>query len=219
VQHTQRAHYQTLVWQLSVERLQTLLEPYLVGGMNLKTPENHFFWPSSQLKKVNSKLKYVDARKVDWNVQRYLAHVWITSFVVRMHVAALATVGVRIRPTSGSRMPICASWTIAYSSWSTDSVSLATAMNTLSTFTSYNAFAAVSYTNAMTADRRERELNSICCPQLFFTRFLQRAAMLALQALYKIQQFRLSVRPSVCPSNTRRYCVKTTACSTVQFAL
>ena len=42
--------------------------------------------------------------------------------------------------------------------------------------------------------------------------FLQRAAMLALQAL---RQFRLSV----CPSVTRRYCVKTTARSTVQFAL
>jgi len=28
----------------------------------------------------------------------------------------------------------------------------------------------------------------------------------------------LSVRPSVRPSDTRRYCVKTTACSTVQFA-
>ena len=39
--------------------------------------------------------------------------------------------------------------------------------------------------------------------------------MLALQALYYLRQFRLSVRPSV----TRRYCVKTTARSTVQFAL
>jgi len=65
--------------------------------MNLKTPGNHFFSPSSQLKKVNSTLKPVDARKVDWNVQCDLAHVWITSFVVRTHVAALATVGVRIR--------------------------------------------------------------------------------------------------------------------------
>ena len=45
--------------------------------------------------------------------------------------------------------------------------------------------------------------------------FLQRAAMLALQALYKLQQFRPSVRLSV----TRRQCVKTTARSTVQFAL
>ena len=27
------------------------------------------------------------------------------------------------------------------------------------------------------------------------------------------------LRPSVCPSVTRRYCVKTTACRTVQFAL
>jgi len=39
--------------------------------------------------------------------------------------------------------------------------------------------------------------------------------MLALQALYYLRQF----RPSVCPSVTRRYCVKTTARSTVQFAL
>jgi len=39
--------------------------------------------------------------------------------------------------------------------------------------------------------------------------------MLALQVLYWLRQFRLSVRPSV----TRRYCVKTTARSTMQFAL
>jgi len=39
--------------------------------------------------------------------------------------------------------------------------------------------------------------------------------MLALQALYWLQQLRPSVRPSV----TRRYRVKTTARSTVQFAL
>ena len=50
-------------------------------------------------------------------------------------------------------------------------------------------------------------------------------AMLALQALYlatAIPSVRLSVRPSVrpsvCLSVTRRYCVKTTARSTVQFA-
>jgi len=57
--------------------------------------------------------------------------------------------------------------------------------------------------------------------------FLQRAAMLALQAMYLLWQFRLFVclsvrlyvRLSVCPSVTRRYCVKTTARSTVQFAL
>jgi len=41
------------------------MTPYLLGGMNLKTPGKQFFWPSSQLKKVNSKLKPVDARKVD----------------------------------------------------------------------------------------------------------------------------------------------------------
>ena len=48
--------------------------------------------------------------------------------------------------------------------------------------------------------------------------FLQRAAILALQALYSYGN---SVRPSVCLSVTvrRRYCVKTTARSTVQFAL
>ena len=39
-------------------------------------------------------------------------------------------------------------------------------------------------------------------------------AMLALQALYLLQQFRLSA----CLSVTCRYCVKTTARSTVQFA-
>jgi len=33
-----------------------------------------------------------------------------------------------------------------------------------------------------------------------------------------IPSVRLSVCPSVCPSVTRRYCVKTTARSTVQFA-
>ena len=53
--------------------------------------------------------------------------------------------------------------------------------------------------------------------------FLQRATMLALQALYKLRQFRPSVRPSVCPSVrlsvTRRYSVRTTARSTVLFAL
>ena len=47
-------------------------------------------------------------------------------------------------------------------------------------------------------------------------------AMLALQALYYVQQFRLSVCPSVCLSVclsvTRRYCVKTTARRTAQFA-
>jgi len=48
---------------------------------------------------------------------------------------------------------------------------------------------------------------------------LQRAAMLALQALYLLRQFCPSVRPSVCLSVTRRNCVKTTARSTVQFAL
>ena len=41
-------------------------------------------------------------------------------------------------------------------------------------------------------------------------------------AVLELQQFRLcvrlSVRPSVCPSITRRYCVKTAARSTVQFA-
>jgi len=46
--------------------------------------------------------------------------------------------------------------------------------------------------------------------------------MLALQALYYLRQFRLSVCPSVSlparPSVTSRYCVKTTARSTVQFA-
>jgi len=45
--------------------------------------------------------------------------------------------------------------------------------------------------------------------------FSQRAAMLALQALYYLQQFRPSVRLSV----TSRYCVKTTARSTMQFAM
>jgi len=48
----------------------------------------------------------------------------------------------------------------------------------------------------------------------FMLVFLQPAAMFALQALYYLQQFRLSVRLSV----TRRYCVKTTAHMTVQFA-
>jgi len=43
-------------------------------------------------------------------------------------------------------------------------------------------------------------------------------AMLALQALYKLQQFRPSVCLPVCLSVTRPYCVKTTARSTVQFA-
>jgi len=47
-------------------------------------------------------------------------------------------------------------------------------------------------------------------------------AMLALRALYSLRQFRPSVCPSVRlsvrPSVTRRYCVKTTARSTVQFA-
>jgi len=48
-------------------------------------------------------------------------------------------------------------------------------------------------------------------------------AMLALQALYYLQQFRLSVclslRLSASPSVvTRQYCVKTTARSMVQFA-
>ena len=47
--------------------------------------------------------------------------------------------------------------------------------------------------------------------------FIQRAAMLALQALYT--SYGNSVRPSVCLFVTRRYCVKTTAYSTVQFAL
>ena len=49
--------------------------------------------------------------------------------------------------------------------------------------------------------------------------FLQRAAMLALQALYLLRQFRPSVRPSVC---TRRYYVKTTArtdCDCTHFAI
>ena len=59
--------------------------------------------------------------------------------------------------------------------------------------------------------------------RLLVDRFLQRAAMLALQALYQLRQFRLSVRLSVPPSVrlsvTRQYCVKTTARSTVQFAL
>ena len=41
--------------------------------------------------------------------------------------------------------------------------------------------------------------------------FLQHAAMLALQALYQLWHFH--------PSVTRRYCVMTTARSTVQFAL
>jgi len=46
--------------------------------------------------------------------------------------------------------------------------------------------------------------------------FLQRAAVLALQAIATaIPSVCLSVRPSV----TRRYCVKTTARSTVQFAV
>ena len=43
-------------------------------------------------------------------------------------------------------------------------------------------------------------------------------AMVALQPLYYLQQFRPSVRLSVRSSVTRRYCVKTTARSTVQFA-
>jgi len=47
--------------------------------------------------------------------------------------------------------------------------------------------------------------------------FLQRAAMLALQALY--YSYDISVCLSVCPSVTRWYGVKTTARSTVQFAL
>jgi len=46
--------------------------------------------------------------------------------------------------------------------------------------------------------------------------FLQRAA---LQALYQLRQFRPSVCPSVSPTVTRRYSVKTTTRSTVQFAL
>ena len=48
--------------------------------------------------------------------------------------------------------------------------------------------------------------------------------MLALQALYKLWHFRLSVclsdlRLSVRPSVTRWYCVKTTARNTMQFVL
>jgi len=42
--------------------------------------------------------------------------------------------------------------------------------------------------------------------------------MLALQALYYLRQFRPSVRLSVRLSVTHRYCVKTAARSTVQFA-
>ena len=42
--------------------------------------------------------------------------------------------------------------------------------------------------------------------------------MLALQALYWLRQFRPFVCLSVRLSDTRRYCVKTTARSTVQFA-
>ena len=36
VQHTQRAHYQTLVWQQSVERLQTLPDPLSCGWCELE---------------------------------------------------------------------------------------------------------------------------------------------------------------------------------------
>jgi len=49
--------------------------------------------------------------------------------------------------------------------------------------------------------------------------FLQRAAMLAWQALYYVAITFPSVRLSGCPSVTRRYCVKTTVPSTVQIAL
>ena len=47
--------------------------------------------------------------------------------------------------------------------------------------------------------------------------FLQRAAMLALQVI--ASAVLATAVPSVCLSVTRRYCVKTTARSTVQFAL
>jgi len=50
-------------------------------------------------------------------------------------------------------------------------------------------------------------------------RFLQRAAMLALQALYYSNSVCPSVCLSVCLSVTRRYSVKKTARSTVQFGL
>ena len=49
------------------------------------------------------------------------------------------------------------------------------------------------------------------------TTFVTARAMLALQALYCLATASPSVRPSVRPSVTRRYCVKTTAHSTVQF--
>jgi len=52
-----------------------------------------------------------------------------------------------------------------------------------------------------------------------FIAIITALAMLALQALYQLQQFRPSVRLSFCLSVTRRYYVKTTARSTVQFAL
>ena len=52
-------------------------------------------------------------------------------------------------------------------------------------------------------------------PAIFLCHILQRAAKLALHALYQLRQFRPSVRLSV----TSRYCVKTTAHSTVRFAL
>jgi len=55
----------------------------------------------------------------------------------------------------------------------------------------------------------------ICCVCVI-VRFLQRAARIASAVLAMAIP---SVCPSVRPSVTRRYCVKTTARSTVQFAL
>ena len=52
-----------------------------------------------------------------------------------------------------------------------------------------------------------------------FSSFYSAPAMLALQALYSLRQFRSSVHLSIHLPVTRRYCVKTTTRSTVQFAL
>jgi len=70
----------------------------------------------------------------------------------------------------------------------------------------------------ITLEKNSFDLHNFGIPETGRT-FLQRAAMLALQALYELQQFRLSVCLSARLSVTRRYCVKTTARSTVQFAL
>jgi len=88
--------FSTLSQVLDKIRLQTLPDTLSCGWYEVENTWKPLLLTKQPIEKVNSTLKSVNARKVDWNVQRDLAHVWITSFVLRMHVAALATVGVRI---------------------------------------------------------------------------------------------------------------------------